>query len=330
MALGKVIITDYLNDDLQPEREVLQDVADVLALNADSESQLRGRLDDADALMVYHNIALSRDTLTELRRCKVIARVGVGFDNVDGPAARQLGIPIVNVPDYGTEEVADSAIGLTLALARGLVHYNLCCKQPQTPWNYRPAAPLRRLRGSAFAIVGLGRIGMATALRAKALGMDVVFYDPYRDDGYDKAVGVRREQSLAALFRQADVLSFHCPLTPETRHMLNADSLAWLRPGSYVINTARGPIVDTSPLPEALASGRLAGVGLDVLPIEPPLDDDPLVRAWRDPLHAAYYRAIINPHAAFYCEEGLREMRVKAATACRMAVLGQPLRNVVN
>jgi D-3-phosphoglycerate dehydrogenase/C-terminal binding protein len=330
MKLSKVIITDYVNDDLQPEREVSQGVAEVLALNAHSEAQLQGFVDDADALMVYHNVALSRDTLVTLRRCKVIARVGVGFDNVDGPVARQLGIPIVNVPDYGTEEVADSAIGLTLALARGLVHYNMRCRLPQTTWNYRPAAPLYRLRGRVFAIVGLGRIGTATALRAKSLGMDVVFYDPYRDDGYDKALGLRREATLEALLRQAHVLSFHCPLTAETRHMLNANSLPWLPRGSYVINTARGPIVDTTALPPALACGHLAGVGLDVLPIEPPADDDALVQAWRDPLHAAYHRVLINPHAAFYCEEGLREMRVKAATACRLAVLEQPLRNVVN
>lgn len=330
MTLGKVIITDYVNDDLQPEREVLQNVAEVEALNAHSEAQLQGRLDGADALMVFHNVALSRETLATLHRCKVIARVGVGFDNVDGPAARQLGIPLVNVPDYGTEEVADSALGLTLALARGVVRYNLRGKDPATPWNYTPAAPLHRLRGRVFAIVGLGRIGTAAAVRAKAFGMDVVFYDPYREDGYDKALGIRRAATLEELFRQAHVLSFHCPLTPETRQMLNAETLAWLPRGGFVINTARGPVVDTSLLPAAVQDGRLQGIGLDVLPDEPPRADDPLLRAWRDPAHAAYERIIINPHAAFYCEQGLREMRVKAATACRLALLDQPLRNIVN
>ena len=140
MTRSKVIITDYINDDLQPERDVLEGLAEVVALDAWGESQLQGRLDDADALMVYHNVALSRETLATLRRCKVIARVGVGFDNVDGPAARAMGIPIVNVPDYGTEEVADSAIGLTLALARGLMRYNSRCKDPLTSWNYLPGA----------------------------------------------------------------------------------------------------------------------------------------------------------------------------------------------
>ena len=126
------------------------------------------------------------------------------------------------------------------------------------------------------------------------------------------------------------MLSLHCPLTPETRHLVNAQSLAWLRPGAYLVNTARGGVVDTAAIPAALASGRLAGAGIDVLPHEPPAADDPLLVAWRDRSHPAYERLIINPHAAFYSEEGLLDMRVKGSDACRRALLGQPLRNVVN
>lgn len=329
-ARSRVIITDYVNDDLAPEREMLEDIADIVALNAFKESELVGKLADADAIMIFHNVSLSRETLSELRRCKVVARVGVGFDNVDGPYIRTKGIPLVNVPDYGTEEVADSAIGMALAMTRGLLHYHERCKHPETMWDYTPGAPLRRLRGRVFGIVGLGRIGVATAVRAKALGMDVVFYDPYRQDGYDKALGIRRANSLEELCRQAFVLSFHCPLTTETRHMLNQESLGWLPRGSYVVNTARGAIVNTAIIADAVASGQLDGAALDVLPVEPPEDDDPLIVAWRDPKHPAYGRVMINPHSAFYCEEGLREMRSKAAAACRRALLGEPLRNVVN
>jgi D-3-phosphoglycerate dehydrogenase/C-terminal binding protein len=179
-------------------------------------------------------------------------------------------------------------------------------------------------------VVGLGRIGTATAVRAQALGMDVVFYDPYVADGYDKSLGVRRAETLEELCRQAFVLSLHCPLTPETQGMVQAETISWLAAGAYLVNTARGPIVDTRILPEALASGQLAGAALDVLPHEPPRADDPLLRAWRDPEHAAYTRVIINPHSAFYCEEGWREMRFKAARACRRVLQGEPLRNVVN
>lgn len=330
MTRPQVIITDYVHDDLQPEREILDDIADVVALNAHGEAALQGRLGEAHALMVYHNVSLSAATLAQLKHCRVIARVGVGFDNVDGFAARERGIPIVNVPDYGTEEVADSAIGLALALTRGLMRFNLHCKRLDATWNYLPGAPLHRLRGQTFGIVGLGRIGTATAIRAKALGMEVAFFDPYRADGYDKALGIRRLETFESLLRQSHVLSFHCPLTPETREMLNAQTIDWLPPGSYVVNTARGPIIDTSVIPDAIQSGRVAGVGLDVLPVEPPETTDPLIQAWRDPSHPAYDRVIVNPHAAFYCEEGLREMRQKAATSCRRALLGEPLRNQVN
>jgi C-terminal binding protein len=158
----------------------------------------------------------------------------------------------------------------------------------------------------------------------------VAFYDPYRQDGFDKTLGIRRVESLEDLFRQAAVLSLHCPLTAETRHLVNAESLEWLQRGAYLVNTARGGVVDTAAIPAALASGRLAGAGIDVLPHEPPAADDPLLVAWRDRNHPAFERLIVNPHAAFYSEEGLLDMRVKGSDACRRALLGQPLRNVVN
>jgi D-3-phosphoglycerate dehydrogenase/C-terminal binding protein len=195
---------------------------------------------------------------------------------------------------------------------------------------YTVFAPLHRLRGRTFAIVGLGRIGIATALRAKAIGMDVAFYDPYRQDGFDKTLGIRRVESVEDLFRQAHVLSLHCPLTPETRHLVNAESLEWLPRGAYLVNTARGGVVDTAAVPAALASGRLAGAGIDVLVQEPPAADDPLLVAWRDREHPAYERLIINPHAAFYSEEGLLDMRVKGSEACRRVLRGEVPRNVVN
>jgi D-3-phosphoglycerate dehydrogenase/C-terminal binding protein len=195
---------------------------------------------------------------------------------------------------------------------------------------YHVFAPLHRLRGRTFAIVGLGRIGIAAAVRAKALGMDVAFYDPYRQDGFDKALGVRRVDSIEELFRQAFVLSLHCPLTTETRHLVNAASLELLPRGAYLVNTARGGVVDTNAIPAALVSGRLAGAAIDVLPQEPPSADDPLLVAWRDRAHPAFERLIVNPHSAFYSEEGLLDMRVKGSDACRRALLGRPLRNVVN
>jgi len=179
-------------------------------------------------------------------------------------------------------------------------------------------------------VVGLGRIGTAASQRARALGMQVLFYDPYKPDGYDKALGIRRAETLHELLTQAYVVSLHCPLTDETRHMINRETLAAMRPEAFLINTARGAIVAPEALAEALDSGRLRGAGIDVLEEEPPPPDHPLVRAWRDPSRRAHHWLILNPHAAFYCEEGLLEIRTKAASTCRKTLLGEPVRNIVN
>lgn len=326
----RVIVTDFLTDDLAPERQVLGDLAEVVALGATDEDQLVGQVEEADALIVYHVIRITEKTIHRLRRCKLIVRGGVGFDNVDGRACRQRGIPLANVPDYGTEEVADSALAMMLTLARGVHLLNSRLRAGIGPWSYVQAAPILRLRGRVLGIVGLGRIGTAMALRGKALGMDVWFYDPYKPDGYDKALGIRRLETLEELARSAHVLSIHCPLTEQTRRMIDGGILRLMPRGSYLINTARGGIVAAEAVLEALADGHLAGAGLDVLEQEPPPEDEPLLRAWRDPNHPAHHRLILNPHSAFYSVEGLEDMRRKAAEACRRAFLGLPLRNVVN
>ena len=325
-----VVITDFLHDELQLERRILGETAAVTALGAHDEDELVGRIEQADALIVYHEVAVRRKTIARLEHCKLIVRGGVGVDNVDVEFARQRGIPVANVPDYGSEEVADTAIGMTLALARGVHFFNSRLRAAKGVWSYEQVVPLARLRGGTFGVVGLGRIGTAVALRAKALGMGVVFYDPYKPDGYDRALGVRRAETLEELLSQSLVVSLHCPLTDETRQMIDAAAIARMPRASYLVNTARGGVVDTRALPEAIASGQLAGAGIDVLEQEPPPEDDPLLVAWRDPNHAAHHRLILNPHAAFYSEEGLLDIRRKSAEACRRALLGLPLRNVVN
>jgi D-3-phosphoglycerate dehydrogenase/C-terminal binding protein len=330
MAPFRVVITDFLHDDLAPEREILQACAEVVALSATSESQLQGQIEDADAIILYHEIGISGATIDRLEKCRLIVRGGVGFDNVDLIRARQRGIPVANVPDYGSEEVADSALAMSLSLARGVHLLNGMMQAGASPWVPQQAAPLTRLRGSVFGIVGLGRIGSAAALRAKALGMSVEFYDPYKPDGYDKALGICRRESLADLLAHSLVVSLHCPLTEETRHMIRDATIAQMRPGSYLVNTARGEVVDTDAIPAAIESGQLAGAGIDVLHSEPPPEDDPLIRAWRDPGHPAHHRVIITPHAAFYSEAGMLDIRCKTAEACRRALSGASVRNVVN
>ena len=325
-----VVITDFIRDELEPEREVLDGIAEVTALGARSEEELAGRIEKSDAIILYHEMTITRPTIERLEHCKLIVRAGVGVDNIDTEYARQRGIPVANVPDYGSEEVADTALAMTMALTPGTHVMNSRLRAGQGPWSYRQVVPLVRLRGRVFGVVGLGRIGSAAALRAKALGMDVVFYDPYKPDGYDKALGIRRAETLGEMLGQSLVVSVHCPLTDETWHMIDANAVARMPRGAYLVNTARGAIVDTRALPEALASGHLAGAGLDVLETEPPPDDHPLVAAWRNPEHPAHHRLIVNPHAAFYSVEGFLDMRVKTAEACRRVLSGQPLRNVVN
>jgi C-terminal binding protein len=330
MGRFRVVVADFITDALRPEREILGDIADLTCLDASAESDLRGKVEDADAVMLYHNIAITRDTISRLTKCKLIVRCGVGYDNVDHKFARDRGIPVGNVPDYGTEEVADSAIGMMLALTRGVSFFNTRLQHKHGEWSYMQGAPIYRLRGRVFAVIGLGRIGTATSLRAKPLGMDVAFYDPYKQDGYDKALGLRRVEKLDDLLRQAFVVSVHCPLTPETKHIIDSRALALMPDRSFLVNTARGATVDATAIPAAIRSGKLAGAAIDVLPHEPPPDDHPLLVAWRDPADPCHDRVIMNPHSAFYSEEGLLDMRVKGAQACRRALLGEPLRNVVN
>lgn len=327
---AQIYIADFIDDELAPEREILGDLASVEAINARNEAQLEGRIDDAQAVMLYHELSLTHKTINRLHQCKLIVRCGVGVDNVDLRAARDKGIAVANIPDYGTEEVADSALAMALTLMRGVHYLNARLRAGQGAWHFTQVAPLERIRQRVFGIVGLGRIGTAAALRAKAHGMRVMFFDPYKPDGYDKALGVERCDSLSELLQQAHVLSLHCPLTDETRHIIDEAAIRTMPKGGYLVNTARGAVVDTSILPNLIEQGQLKGVGLDVLATEPPSTDDPLIAAWQDPRHPAHHRLIINPHSAFYCEQGLMEMRVKGAKACRQALLNQPIANVVN
>jgi C-terminal binding protein len=330
MSRFQVVLADFLTDDLHPERAALGSIADVYALNAFSEAELVGKVETADAIMLYHNVTLTRATIERLKQCKLIIRCGVGFDNVDHKLARKHGIPVANVPDYGTEEVADSAIGLMLSLTRAINLLNHRLQRGVGPWSYTQAAPLVRLRGRGFGIIGMGRIGTAVAMRAKAIGMNVMFYDPYIPDGTDKAIGVTRIETLDELLAKSHVISPHCPLTAETRHIVNAAAIAKMPRGSYLVNSSRGAVVDVAAIPSAIASGQLAGAAIDVLEDEPPAESNPLVAVWRDPNHPAHDRVIVNPHSAFYTVEGLHDIRVKSAEACRRALLNLPLRNIVN
>jgi phosphoglycerate dehydrogenase-like enzyme len=314
----RVVVTDFL-DEATVEAPILGDVAEIVLAGAHAEADLAPHLPGADALIVYHDIPfLGEAVFAPASRCKVTVRAGVGYNNIDLEAAGSRGIPVCNVPDYGSEEVADHAILLMLAVARRLIASHDSMRRGE--WDYKVSTPAPRLRGKTFGVVGCGRIGTATALRAKAFGMDVVFFDPHLPRGWDKALGIRRANTLAELLEGSHVVSLHCYLDAASRHLIDADAFARMRSGAILINTARGPVVDQEALVAALARGGLTGVGLDVFEREP-LDDD---RLRLDP------RVLMTPHSAFYSDEGFLEMRRKTAEEVRRVLLGETPWNLVN
>lgn len=308
----------FTDHEASVERPFLADVARVQTVWLDFNAPFPPEVIDADALILWHGPLLTAELIARMKKCRAIIRNGVGFDSVDIAAAAAAGIPVCNVPDYGTEEVADHAIALTLALYRQL--FPLDAEAKQLGWKINVAAKMRRLNTQTFGLVGLGRIGIATALRAKAFGFKVIFYDPYAPTGTHKAIGAERVGSLDELLTRADTVSIHCPLSDETRGMIGAKEIARMKPGSFLVNTARGDIVQKAPVFAALHSGHLAGAGLDVVEAEP----------LRTAEEAATPNLIVTCHAAFCSPEGMIEMRSTSAKIARAAITGQPVWNRVN
>lgn len=264
-------------------------------------------------------------------KLRIVCRLGVGYDTVDTEAAARRGVPVCNVPDYGTTEVADHAMALALALVRGIVPYNEAVRDdPEKGWSVRRAPHVARLGELTFGVIGLGRIGGAAALRASAFGMSVVGYDPHVPGGHERTLGIGRAATLAELLAAADVVSVHCLLNDETRYMIDARAVAAMKPGAVVVNTARGGVVDLDALYDGLKSGRVGAVGLDVFETEPPPADHPLIAAWRAREAWLEGRCVVTPHAAFYSPTAIRTMRESAARTCCDYLESGALRNCVN
>jgi len=284
----------------------------------------------AEGLMILR-FKVFADDLKRFPRLRAICRMGVGYDNLDRVAAADRQIMILNVPDYGTTEVADHAMALALSLRRGLLmHHETQRASPPAVWRYIDDPLLKRSSVQTFGIVGMGRIATAVALRAKAFGFRVVFYDPHLPNGVELGLGVQRAATLEELLRQTDTLSVHTPLTRETRGLLGLKELSLLPKGAVLVNTARGPIVDIDAVATLLKSGHLAGVGLDVVPVEPPVEPVPeLIRAYRAREDWTLGRLIITPHSAFYTPQAWDDIRSKSAETMRAALLGPRPQNVI-
>ncbi len=275
-------------------------------------------LQDVEGLMTLR-MAVPADQIARFPKLKVVVRMGVGYDRVDRAACAARGIKVCNVPDYGTQEVAEFAVLLALSLRRGLILYHDTQRgAAPAPWAVMRHPVHRRQEVQTFGIIGLGRIGTAAALRAKAFGYRVVFFDPYLPNGADRAIGVTRAHSLEELLAQSNVLSIHCPLTRTTRGLVGEKELRQLPKDAVVVNTARGPILDIDALERCLKDGHLAGAGLDVIPVEPPVEPVPsLLRAYRAQEEWQRGRLVITPHIAFHTPEAWDDIRIKGVETMR-------------
>jgi D-3-phosphoglycerate dehydrogenase len=312
-----VAVADSVFPNLDPARAVLSRIgADLrLAETPTAEAILRVA-SSADAVLVTY-AKITAEMIGQMTRCRIISRFGIGVDNVDIPAATNAGIVVTKVPDYCIDEVSDHAMALLLALVRkiplanGQVHAGR--------WEMPAVVPIHRLRGSVLGLVGLGKIPRLVAPKAKAFGLRVVACDPYVPADVYARLGVESVE-FDELLKVSDYVSIHTPLLPETRGLFDADVFRRMKPTAYLINTARGPIVDEAALAQALDAGQLAGAALDVMTEEPPTGS-PLLRR---------PNVIITPHTSFYSEESLVELQTKAAEEVLAVLTGKAPRNPVN
>ena len=327
----KIGILDY-SVEAEIEKKVIGDGAEIILYQKEDEKDLPSNISELDAVLVWHHIQMTKEVIDKLSKCKAIIRIGTGYDSVDYKYAASRGIPVLNVPDYGTEDVAEHALALMLSLNRSVPTYQEKLFENITDnWVAAFGGYIPRISGKTMGIVGLGRIGTAMAVRAKGLGMDVLFYDPYVPDGYDKAVQCKRVESLTTLFGQSDFVSLHTLLTEETDGMINDTVLKHCKENLMLINTSRGKVVQNKAVYNALKNGKLRAFAADVLEQEPPDPvNDELIKAYINQESFIKNRMLITPHAAFYAEESRYEMRYKAAEAVKRMMDGLPLRNCVN
>jgi D-3-phosphoglycerate dehydrogenase / 2-oxoglutarate reductase len=320
----KVVITDYDYGDVDIERAILEAAgARVVPLQAKAEEDLFAEARDCDAIINQY-MRVGAPTIACMKRCRVIARYGVGVDIVDVEAATRKGIQVTNVRDYCTDEVADHAIALWLALVRKLFIYNDATHKGV--WTWQSGKPVYRLRGRTMGVVSFGKIGRAIADRARAFGVELLVYDPYIADGVAEAHGARRVDRDAVV-ANSDFLMMQVPATAETRHFLGEAELVRVRPGVIVVNTGRGPTIDNRALFRALQDGRVSGAGLD----DP--EEEPAKRSAWNPTDNPLFslpNVIVTPHAAYYSEESIRIARETAASEVARVLRGEEPRNPVN
>lgn len=313
----RVLVTDYAWDSLDIERSVLDPLgAKLIVAETGDEIELLQLAPQADAILTNWK-TVSAAVLDAAPHCRIVSRYGVGIDNIVVEHATELGILVTNVPDYCVEEVSDHALALLLACARSLAQFDRATHKGA--WDLPGGKPLYRLRGRTLGIIGYGRIGAALAGKAACLGLRVLAYSPRIEEGEHDGVTFTRD--LAWLLSEADYVSLNVPLTPETHLMVDAAFLGQMRAGAFLINTARGGIIDEPALAEALRAGVIRGAALDVLTVEPPPPDHPLL---------GLPNCLVTPHAAFTSVESLAELEQRAAYHVALVLQGELPPHVVN
>ena len=317
MAKAKVVLTDYAWESLDVEKKTLEGLADLVALNTKTPQEFLSHVGDCDALLNTYAGPITADVMARMPRCKIIARYGIGVDTIDLDAATKAGIIVTNNPSYCIEEVAEHAMALLLACARKVVFYDRLVRAGR--WELPPGKPIFRMAGSTLGLIGFGHIGQQMAARAAAFGMRVLFFDPVVAEGQH---GLNAKKAdLGEVLREADFVSLHPPLVPQTRKMINDETLRQMKPTAFLVNCARGPVVDTDALVRALDAKLIAGCALDVIDPEPLPDPHPLRN--RD-------NVIISPHAAWYSEQAMAGLQAGAPGEVRRVLTGQWPVNVVN
>jgi D-3-phosphoglycerate dehydrogenase / 2-oxoglutarate reductase len=314
-SAGVVLITDHTWPDVEVERSILE-VAGLRVVDAPAPDEASLRTLAVDAVAIMTCFAQVTPSIVESASAlKVVARYGVGVDNIAVDVATSRRIPVTYVPDYCVAEVAEHALALLLSLARGVVRYDRSVSAGG--WDLGVAAPLRRIEGQTLGVVGCGRVGQRLAQKARGLGMRVLGYDA---NPVVASVGIE-SVDLATLLARSDFVSLHVPLLPATRSLVGESFLRQMKPTAYLVNTARGGLVDVAILARALREGWIAGAGLDVQPQEPPATDHPL---------RGLDTVVLTPHVSFYSEESLHDLRRRTAQSVVDVLGGRSPEHVFN
>ena len=312
-----IVVTDSPFPNLDPARKVLSSIgAEIRLLETPTPEGIAQATQNADGVLVTY-AKITAEAVRQMKHCRIISRFGIGVDNVDIASATDAGIVVTRVPDYCLDEVSDHTLALLLAMARKIPLANSLVHAGK--WEMSAVVPIHRLRGTTLGLVGFGRIPQLVAPKAAAFGIKIITSDPYISKEALARAGVGRFD-FVELVKCSDYISIHTPLVPETHHLFNADVFRAMKPTAYLINTARGAIVDETALADALDRGQLAGAALDVLSEEPPL---------RSPL-VGRNNVILTPHMSFYSVESLVDLQIKAAEEVVRAIRGEGPRNPVN